>query len=376
MDYYETLGISRSADDNEIKKAYRRMAMQYHPDKNKGDKEAEAKFKSLNEAYETLKDPQKRAAYDRFGHDAYKNASAGGGGTGGGGFSSQGFSFSFGGSPFSDIFEEYFTAGAGYERAEMRGNDLRYDTSITLEEAFRGKEIELALRVNVKCDACGGTGSEGGTKPKTCPSCRGSGRMHFSQGFFSIEKTCPACNGTGHIIERSCPDCRGAGRVNKSKILKVSIPAGIDNGARIKLTGEGEAGIRGGSSGDLYVFVSVKPHKLFSREGNAIHCEVPVSFVTAALGGEVEVPAIDGKKATVKVPAGTQSGQILKLRGKGMPTVRSATRGDMLVHISVETPVNLTERQKKLLSEFEETPNTSPKSSGFFAKVKEFWQEL
>ncbi|MDR2157878.1 MAG: molecular chaperone DnaJ [Holosporaceae bacterium] len=378
MDYYETLGVSKSASDADIKKAYRKMAMQYHPDRNKGNKEAESKFKSINEAYETLKDPQKKAAYDRYGHDLYKNAANGGGGgfNRGGGFSSQGFSFSFGdGSPFSDIFEEYF-GNMGGENVEMRGNDLRYNTSISLEEAFHGKEVELNLRVNVKCDDCNGTGSEGGTKPKTCPSCRGSGKMRFSQGFFTVEKTCAACNGTGHIIENSCKTCRGAGRVNKSRTMKVSIPAGIENGARIRLAGEGEAGIRGGSSGDLYIFVSIRPHKLFSREGSAIHCDVPISFVTATLGGEVEVPTIEGKKAMIKIAPGTQSGQILKLRGKGMSIVRSVLRGDMMVHAIVETPVNLTERQKELLREFDKDHNNSPKSNGFFAKVKEFWQEL
>ncbi|MDR1551626.1 MAG: molecular chaperone DnaJ [Holosporaceae bacterium] len=379
MDYYETLGVSKSADEEEIKKAYRKMAMKYHPDRNKGDKEAEAKFKAINEAYETLKDPQKRSAYDRYGHEAYKNAASGGGGSNGGGFS-QDFHFNFGGSAFSDIFEGFFGdnmgGGAGGERADMRGNDLRYDTTITMEEAFRGKDMELKLRANVKCDECNGTGSEGGLKPKTCPSCRGSGKMRYAQGFFMVEKTCSACNGTGHIIEKSCKTCNGAGRVSRSRNLSVSIPAGIENGARIRLTGEGEAGIRGGRSGDLYIFVVIKPHKLFSRDGSSVHCDVPISFVTAALGGEVEVPTIDGKKAIIKIPAGTQSGQVLKLRGKGMSVVRSAQRGDMLIHAFVETPINLTERQKELLQEFDKDNQSSPKAKGFFSKVKEFWQEL
>ncbi|MDR0632245.1 MAG: molecular chaperone DnaJ [Holosporaceae bacterium] len=383
MDYYETLGVSKSAGDEEIKKAYRKMAMKYHPDRNKGDKAAEAKFKSISEAYETLKDPQKKAAYDRFGHETYKNA--GGGATGGGGFNQRGFSsqefhFDFGGdSAFSDIFEGFFGGGGMGERgghAEMRGSDLRYDTTITLEEAFRGKDIELKLRTNVKCDACNGAGSEGGTKPKACPSCRGSGKMRFSQGFFMVEKICSACNGTGHIIENSCKICNGAGRVSKYRNISVSIPAGIENGARIRLAGEGEAGIRGGRAGDLYIFVSIRSHKLFSREGSSIHCDVPISFATAALGGDIEVPTIDGKKAIIKVPAGTQSGQILKLRGKGMSIVRSAVRGDMMVHAVVETPVNLTNRQKELLQEFDKDNQNSPKSKGFFSKIKEFWQEL
>ncbi len=389
MDYYQTLGISKTASEDEIKKAYRKLAMKYHPDRNKGDKGAEEKFKEVNEAYETLKDPQKKAAYDRYGHDAYKNAASGGGfnpGAGGGfgGFSGNGFGFDFGGdaSGFSDIFEDLFGGAMGggsrsrAGRAEMRGNDLRYDATITLEEAFRGKDIELNMRTHVKCEDCKGTGSEGGAKPKVCPSCRGSGRMRFAQGFFSVERTCTACNGTGHIIENSCKKCRGAGRINKAKTIKVSIPAGIDNGARIRLSGEGEAGIRGGRSGDLYIFVTVKPHKLFSRENSSIHCEVPVSLVTAALGGEIEVPTIDGKKAVVKIPAGTQSGQILKLRGKGMTVVRSSLRGDMFVHVNVETPVNLTDHQKELLREFDKDHKAHPKSEGFFSKVKEFWQEL
>lgn len=383
MDYYQTLGLSKTASDDEIKKAYRKLAMQYHPDRNKGDKAAEEKFKEVNEAYETLKDPQKKAAYDRYGHDAYKNSASGGGFNpgAGGGFSDFGFNFEGSGSAFSDIFEDFFGSAMGGgatrgERTEMRGSDLRYDATITLEEAFRGKDIELKLRTNVKCDDCGGTGSEGGVKPKTCPSCKGTGRMRFSQGFFAVERTCTACNGTGHIIENSCKKCRGAGRVAQSRTIKISIPAGIENGARIRLAGEGEAGIRGGRAGDLYIFVSVKPHKLFSREGASIHCDVPVSIITAALGGEVEVPTIDGKKAVIKIPEGTQSGQILKLRGKGMSIVRSALRGDMFVHAIVETPTNLTEHQKELLKEFDRDHKAHPKSDGFFAKVKEFWQEL
>ena len=388
MDYYETLGVSKSASEADIKKAYRKLAMQYHPDRNKGDKAAEAKFKSINEAYETLKDPQKKAAYDRYGDEAYKNASASGfnpGASGGfrnahgAGFDGNGFHFEFGGggSPFSDIFGDIFgDAMRGSGRDEMRGNDLRYDATITLEEAFRGKDIELSMRVNVKCKDCNGAGTEGGTKPKTCPHCRGTGRTRFTQGFFAVEKTCAACNGTGHIVENSCKSCRGSGRVSQNRTIKVTIPAGVGDGARIRLAGEGEAGLRGGSSGDLYIFVNIKSHKLFSRNGNEIHCEVPISFVTAALGGEIEVPTIDGRKAVVKVPAGVQSGQQLKLRGKGMSIVKSSLRGDMYVHVNVETPVNLTARQKELLKEFDGEKRSHPKTDGFFAKVKEFWQEL
>ncbi|GHU13927.1 chaperone protein DnaJ [Alphaproteobacteria bacterium] len=374
-DYYETLGVSKASSDADIKKAYRTLAMKYHPDRNKGDKGAEAKFKEINEAYETLKDPQKKAAYDRYGHENYSNAANGGG------FNNRGFSsndFDFGtNSPFSDIFEEFFgnSSSMRSERMDMRGADLRYETSITLEEAFRGKNIDLKIKTNVGCKACGDTGSEGGAKPKICPSCRGSGKMRFSQGFFMVERTCAACNGTGHIIENSCRECRGAGRVGTTKNISVSIPAGIEDGARIRLSGEGEAGIRGGRSGDLYIFVTVKPHRLFRREGSTIHCDVPVSMITAALGGDIEVPTIDGKKAVVKMPAGTQSGNILKLRNKGMTVIRSTTRGDMMIHAKVETPVNLTKRQKELLGEFDSENNSHPQSSGFFSKVKEFWQQ-
>ena len=381
-DYYDILGISKSASDTEIKQAYRKLAMKYHPDRNKGDKNAEEKFKEINEAYETLKDPQKKAAYDQYGHEAYKNASAGGGfNPNASGFSSQGFNFEFGaGSPFSDIFEDFFGGAMGGgmhgERAEMRGSDLRYETTISLEEAFQGKDIELKIKTNVKCEDCKGTGSEGGSKPKSCPSCRGTGKMRFSQGFFIVEKTCSACNGTGSIIENSCKTCRGAGRHSHTKTLNVKIPAGIDNGARIRLAGEGEAGLRGGASGDLYIFVSVLPHKLFRREGTTIHCDVPISFVTAALGGEIEVPTIDGKKAVVKIPEGTQPGQILKLKGKGMTSVRSSLRGDMMVHAKVETPTKLSAKQKELLQEFGKEKGVCPQSEGFFAKVKEFWKEL
>lgn len=378
-DYYKILGISKTASDDDIKKAYRKLAMQYHPDRNKGDKASETKFKEINEAYETLKDPQKKAAYDRYGHDAYKNATSGGGGFNAGGFGN-GFSggFDFGSeSVFSDIFEGIFGgSGMHHERAEMRGADLRYETTITLEEAFRGKDIELKIRTGVKCESCDGTGSEGGAKPKTCPSCKGSGKMRFSQGFFMVERTCSSCNGTGHIIEKSCKSCNGSGRQSKLKTMKVSIPAGIDDGARIRLSGEGEAGIRGGRPGDLYIFVNIRPHQLFKREGNAIHCDVPISIVTASLGGEIEVPTIDGKKALVKIPAGTQPGNVLKLKNKGMSIIRSSLRGDMMIHARVETPVNLTKKQKELLEEFDKERSSNPQSEGFFAKVKEFWQEL
>lgn len=380
MNYYDALGVSKSANDDEIKKAFRKLAMKYHPDRNKGDKSAETKFKEVNEAYETLKDPQKRAAYDRYGDEGYKQAQSGGGFNQRGFSSSQGFNFDFGESGFSDIFDDFFgdaaSRGRG-SRVDMRGSDLRYDAALTLEEAFKGKDIELKLRTSVTCSECNGTGAEKGSAPRTCPHCHGKGRMKFSQGFFVVERPCSACNGTGQIIEKSCSACRGAGRVSKSKTITVTIPAGVDNGARIRLPGEGEAGIRGGSPGDLYIFVTVKAHKLFRRDGRDIHCDVPISMVTATLGGEVEVPTIDGTKAIVKIPAGAQAGQMLKLRGKGMSMVRSILRGDMYVHAIVETPVNLSDKQKDLLREFDaDSKKNCPRSEGFFAKVKEFWQEL
>jgi molecular chaperone DnaJ len=373
-DYYETLGVSKISSDADIKKAYRKLAMQYHPDRNKGDKNAESKFKEINEAYETLKDPQKKAAYDRYGHNAYKNTSNGNG-FHPGGFTASDFGFS---GDFSDIFEEFFGSGSSMrsERMDMRGSDLRYEAAITLEEAFRGKNIDLKVKTNVACKTCNGIGTAGGEKPKLCPSCRGSGKMRFAQGPFIVERTCTSCNGTGHIIENSCQDCRGSGRISSIRNINVSIPAGTEYGARIRLQGEGEAGLRGGRTGDLYIFVAVKPHQLFKREGSTIHCEVPISMLTAALGGEIEVPTIDGKKAIVKIPAGTQSGNILKLRNKGMSIVRSTMRGDMMIHAKIETPVNLTKKQKELLKEFENENDSHPQSSGFFSKVKEFWEEL
>ncbi|MDR1361758.1 MAG: molecular chaperone DnaJ [Holosporaceae bacterium] len=379
-DYYETLGVARTAGDDEIKKAYRKLAMEHHPDRNKGDKSAETKIKEINEAYETLKDPQKKAAYDRYGHNAYKNAASGGGGFNDRSeFYSDGFGFSSS-SGFADIFEDFFSESSSMRssRIDMRGSDLRYDVTITLEEAFHGKSLDLKVKTNLSCKDCRGSGSAKGEKPKACPSCRGSGRQRFTQGFFSVEKTCASCNGTGHIIENSCKSCRGAGRLAGTRNINVSIPAGIDDGARIRLSGEGEAGLRGGNAGDLYIFISIKPHQLFRRDGDGIHCDVPIPITTAALGGEVEVPTIDGKKAVVKIPAGTQSGSILKLRNKGMSVVRSSLRGDMHIHAKIETPVNLTKKQRELLMEFdrEKENDPHPQSSGFFSKVKEFWKEL
>lgn len=380
-DFYNTLGVDKNASDSDIKKAYRKLAMKYHPDRNIGDKSAEQKFKEINEAYEVLKDPQKKAAYDRYGSDAFAN----GGGPGAGGFNpGGGFSgFDFGGgSSFQDIFEDFFGAMGGNaqsnpHRSEIRGEDLQYDTTLTLEEAYRGKKIKISMRTHVRCADCGGYGSEGGAKAKPCPACKGTGRMRFSQGFFMVERTCTSCNGMGQIIENSCKKCSGSGRIMKSKTIEINIPAGVDTGSRIRVSGEGEAGIRGGVSGDLYVYVTVKPHAIFDRDGTTIHCTFPVSMTTAALGGKLEVPTIDGKKISINVPAGTQGGQQLKVRGKGMPQLKSPTSfGDMIVHMKVVTPVNLTSRQKELLSEFAKDYKPHPQSEGFFSKVKDFWNSF
>ncbi|MDR2416926.1 MAG: molecular chaperone DnaJ [Holosporales bacterium] len=376
-DYYTILGVSRSASQDELKKAFRKLAVKYHPDKNPGDKTAEQKFKEVNEAYDILKDDQKRAAYDKFGEAAFQ----------GGGFDprtqSGGFSFNMGGGAFSDIFEEIFSGGMGHNSAHqetrIRGSDLRHDISLTLEEAFHGKEVRLKLRLPVTCTACKGTGAEGGAQPTTCSACRGTGAVRFSQGFFTMERTCSQCGGTGHTIEKKCTQCRGTGRVPHERTLKATIPAGIEDGARIRLAGEGEAGLRGGSPGDLYIFVRVKPHQLFQREGNALHCTAPLKMTTAALSGTLEVPTIDGTKAQISIPQGTQSGQTFRLKGKGMTAVRSNVRGDMFIHVQVETPINLTSRQKELLEAFEkegDSGKTNPQSEGFFARIRDFWQEL
>ena len=377
-DYYETLGVSKSASADELKKAYRKKAMQFHPDKNVGDAEAEVKFKQVNEAYEILKDEQKRAAYDQFGHRAFEQ---GGGGGFGGGAGAGGFDFSSGN--FSDIFEDLFGnfgggAGARSQTGQnSRGSDLRYNLEISLEDAFAGKKQSINYTTSIICDSCDGSGAEAGSEPETCPTCGGRGTIRASQGFFMIEKTCGTCAGTGTIIKNHCKKCSGTGRVSKNKNLSVTIPAGVENGTRIRLSGEGEAGFRGGYSGDLYIFVSVKPHEIFKRDGDQIYFDVPIKLTTATLGGAIEVPTIDGKKVKVSVPEGTQSGKQFRLRGKGMQKINSTRRGDMLINALVETPVNLTKRQKEILKEFEEEgDNVSPESDGFFDKVKSFWEDL
>ncbi|MQX37200.1 molecular chaperone DnaJ [Roseospira navarrensis] len=375
-DYYDVLGVEKSAGADDLKRAYRKLAMKYHPDRNPDDTDAEQKFKELNEAYEVLKDDQKRAAYDRFGHAAFE-----GGGGGAGGF--QGFS---GAGGFADIFEEMFgefMGGGGRRggggRANTRGADLRYNMEISLEEAFAGKKSAIQVPTSVTCETCDGNGAKAGTQPKACSTCGGVGRVRAQQGFFTIERTCPACHGQGKVIADPCGDCGGAGRVRRDKTLEVTIPAGVEDGTRIRLAGEGEAGLRGGPPGDLYIFLSVAPHRLFQRDGANIQCRVPIPMTTAALGGSIEVPSIDGGRAKVTIPAGTQTGNQFRLRGKGMSVLRSSARGDMFIQAVVETPMNLNKRQKELLEEFAKESgdhSTSPESHGFFKKVKEFFEDL
>jgi molecular chaperone DnaJ len=368
--YYETLGVNRAANKDEIKRAYRKWAMQYHPDRNPGDSSAEQKFKDVSEAYEVLKDEEKRAAYDRFGHAAFDG---GPGPTGPGGFSFTG--------GFADIFDEMFGEFMGGRRSggQRRGADLRYNLEITLEEAFHGKTTQIRVPSSVLCQDCDGSGGEKGSSPVACQACGGRGRVRAQQGFFTIERTCPSCGGAGRVIERPCRSCGGSGRVQKEKTLQVNIPVGVEDGSRIRLAGEGEAGLRGAPPGDLYIFLTITPHRFFQREGASIHCHVPLPMTTAALGGTIEVPTIDGSRARVKVSAGAQTGQQYRLKGRGMKVLRSNARGDMYIEIAVETPVNLSKRQQELLREFEaagKSGKTSPQSEGFFAKVKEFWEDL
>jgi molecular chaperone DnaJ len=382
-DFYEILGVDRKADEAAVKKAYRTKAMEHHPDRNPGDKGAEQKFKEVNEAYEVLKDPQKRAAYDQFGHAAFDPAQGhapGGFRPGQGG---QGFEFNFGSGGFADIFEDIFgdITGRGrrpQQRGPERGQDLRYDLEVTLEDAFKGKKATIRVPTAVKCEPCHGSGGEGGAKPKTCPTCGGRGRVRASQGFFTIERTCAACAGTGEVIDKPCKICRGEGRIVHDKTLAVNVPPGVDEGTRIRLAGEGEAGLRGGPAGDLYIFISIAPHEIFQRDGAHIYCHVPISMVTAALGGAVEVPTVEGTRARVSIPAATQTGEQFRLRGKGMTQLKSQIRGDMIIEVAVETPANMNARQKQILEEFKKAggEDASPKATSFFAKVKELWDEL
>ncbi len=379
-DFYEVLGVNKGASADELKKAYRKLAMQYHPDQNKDSKEAEEKFKELNEAYDVLKDEQKRAAYDRYGHEAFDAAMSGA--RAGGGFSGAGFS-----GAFSDIFEDMFGDFMGGARARstgpVRGSDVQYTLEMTLEEAYKGTETTVKIPLNEECETCSGSGAEPGTSSENCDTCGGQGRVRQQQGFFTIERTCPKCGGAGSTLKTPCKACRGAGRQQKTRTIKIKIPAGVDSGRRVRLQGEGEAGMRGGPRGDLYVLIALKPHKIFKREGANLHCRVPIPVTKAALGGEVDVPTIQDGSAKVKIPPGTQTGQQFRLKGKGMTVLRSDSVGDMYIEIYVETPVNLDKKQQDLLRQLDKTigdgaagSKHSPESSGFFKKAREFWDDL
>jgi molecular chaperone DnaJ len=372
-DYYDILGVSRNASEQDIKKAFRRLAMKYHPDRNPDDAEALAKFKEAKEAHDVLTDARKRSAYDQFGH-AGVSGQGGFGGGGPGDFAGGGFSDIFG-----DVFGDIFGSRAGGRRGG-RGADLRYDLSLTLEEAVAGKDVKIRIPTTVECHHCGGTGAKPGTRPKDCPTCHGMGQVRMQQGFFSIQQTCPECRGTGKVVEEACRHCRGAGRLKEEKTLSVKVPAGVDTGDRIRLAGEGEPSERGGMPGDLYVQVVVEEHPIFKREDSHLFCEVPISFVTAALGGEMEVPTLNGK-VVLKVPPGTQTGKLFRMRGKGVKPVRGGPVGDLLCRVVVETPVNLTERQKELLRELEESLNASgkhhsPQSTSWLDGVKHFFEKM
>ena len=372
-DYYEVLGLSKGASADEIKKGYRRKAKELHPDRNTSDLSAESKFKEANEAYDVLKDPERKAAYDRFGHAAFEGGMGGGGGQRQGDFSSA----------FSDVFDDLFgdfmgggQRGGGRSRAS-RGSDLRYNLEISLEDAYSGLQKSINVPTSVQCSPCNGSGAAGGSEPSTCPTCSGMGKVRASQGFFTVERTCPSCSGMGQVISNPCSSCGGQGRSNKDRSLSVNVPAGVETGTRIRLSNEGEAGLRGGPAGDLYIFIEVREHKIFQRDGNSLFCRIPVSMSGAALGGDIEVPTIDGGRSRVKIPAGSQSGRQMRLRGKGMPSIKSAQKGDMFIEIAVETPVNLTSKQRELLREFEAlSEDNNPESKSFFSSVKSFWDTM
>jgi len=371
-DFYKTLGVGKDADGEAIKKAYRKLAMKHHPDRNQGDEKAEHAFKQVNEAYEILKDEEKRAAYDRFGHAAFEQGGPGGGG--------QGAGF---GSGFADIFDEMFgdfgMQGRRGGGNPGKGQDLRFNMEISLEDAFSGKKTDIKVPTSIACGDCSGSGAEGGAAPVTCTTCQGHGRVRSQSGFFTVERACPTCQGQGQMIKDPCRTCGGAGRVHKEKKLSVSIPAGVEDGTRIRLTEEGEAGLRGAPPGDLYIFLNIASHRLFQRDGADVYCRVPIPMTTATLGGNVEVPTVEGKLARISIPAGTPTGHQFRLKSKGMTILRSSARGDMFVQVNVETPVNLTKKQKELLKDFEsegDAQKTSPQSHGFFDKVKDLWEDL
>src|SRR6185312_7020349 len=369
--YYETLECQKGASADVLKSAYRKLAMRFHPDKNPGDHTAEVKFKEINEAYDVLKDDQKRAAYDRFGHAAFEAGLGAAGARAGNPFGDF--------SSFGDVFEDIFgqmMGGMARGKRQNRGQDLRYNLTITLEEAFKGRSAEIKVPTQLACETCSGSGAEPGHSPETCPACAGHGKVRATQGFFTIERSCSSCRGTGKIVRNPCKTCRGAGTVQKDRVLNVDVPPGVEEGTRIRLSGEGAAGLGGGPNGDLYIFLSVAEHPIFQRDGHDLHCRAPVSFVTAALGGSIEVPTLDGGRAKVAIPEGTQPGRQFRLRGKGMPVLRSAQRGDLYVELAVETPVKMTKRQKDLLREFEtgSQAGTHPEAEGFLDRLKEFWK--
>ena len=372
-DYYEVLGLSKGASADEIKKGYRSKAKELHPDRNTSDPSAESKFKEANEAYDVLKDPERKAAYDRFGHAAFEGGMGGGGGQRQGDFSSA----------FSDVFDDLFgdfmgggQRGGGRSRAS-RGSDLRYNLEISLEDAYSGLQKSINVPTSVQCSPCNGSGAAGGSEPSTCPTCSGMGKVRASQGFFTVERTCPSCSGMGQVISNPCSSCGGQGRSNKDRSLSVNVPAGVETGTRIRLSNEGEAGLRGGPAGDLYIFIEVREHKIFQRDGSSLFCRIPVSMSGAALGGDIEVPTMDGGRSRVKIPAGSQSGRQMRLRSKGMPAIKSAQKGDMFIEIAVETPVNLTSKQRELLREFEAlSEDNNPESKSFFSSVKSFWDTM
>jgi molecular chaperone DnaJ len=363
-DFYDVLNVSKDADEKALKVAYRKLAMENHPDRNQGDAEAEDRFREASEAYDVLKDPQKRAAYDRMGHAAFEQSAGGASGFGGGGF--------------SDIFDQMFSefsGGSGGRQRNSGGNDLRYDMTVSLEGAFTGLQEDISITVPAGCDSCSGSGAVDGSKPNTCGTCGGAGRVRAQQGFFAVERTCHACQGMGQVISDPCRKCGGEGRVQRNKTLSVSVPAGVDTGTRIRLSGKGEAGVRGGPSGDLYIFVTVAPHPIFTRDGNNLYARIPVPMTVAALGDKIEVPTIEGKMARLSIEAGTQSGRQFRMRGKGMPVLRRGAIGDQIVEVQVETPTSLSKKQKDLLVNFADAGNTSPESNSFIKRVKRIWAD-